>query len=781
MLENSTVKFESRDRSPKDAHPPGILTKFTPEDQGLVKLPVLAPHLRFHDIGDQQIILVSEFFNTLLRGKLYCNLIPLLDGSITLDSIIATLESEHDFTSVLTAVAALSNKGYIVSADHNLETHKAVYWSALGASPRWAELSLSDTSVCVEGDQGELVRHLHEAGVANSTENPDLTVIVCDDLQTSDFALINQRNYDLKIPWMLLRPRGIETLFGPIFNSGSESPCWTCFSTRLHYHQEVQNFLRHSLGEDRAFKPFATDKTFRQSVFALVASEIVKWFVLKDQAPLHQQAITLNIGSLSLSKHLVLRRPQCSVCGDPDLYGPNRNPIPITLSSSPKRSRDSGGVHAVTPDETLTKYRHLVSPICGVVSWLRRTTEETDPFAHVYWAGSNFGARGRSLSSLRRSLRNKSAGKGSTREQSKVSALCEGIERFSGSFDGSEIYEQKCFTEFAVEDAAIHPNNVQLFSAYQLANAQELNAQGHPYNIIPEPFDETIAINWSPVWSFTQHRHRYLPTTMLYSMPAELRSPNDRIADSNGCAAGNTFEEAILQAFYELVERDAFAIWWYNCLKVPAVDLTSFDDEYLNSASDYYSQRDRDLWMLDVTSDFEIPTFVALSRRRNSNTEDLIYGAGTHAEPKIAALRAVCELNQCLSWVPDSEGSKSRPKIDDPVALQWWRTTRLEDCSWLAPSDLIRTADDYSHPDTEDMRDDIECCRAKVDAKGLEFLVLNQTRPDIGMPVVRVIVPGMRHFWARFAPGRLYDVPITMGWRTHRLEETELNQNPVIA
>ena len=141
----------------------------------------------------------------------------------------------------------------------------------------------------------------------------------------------------------------------------------------------------------------------------------------------------------------------------------------------------------------------------------------------------------------------------------------------------------------------------------------------------------------------------------------------------------------------------------------------SFDDEYLNSASSYYSQLERDLWMLDVTSDFEIPTFVALSRRRNSNTEDLIYGAGTHAEPKIAALRAVCELNQCLSWVSDSEGSKSRPKIDDPVALQWWRTTRLEDCLWLAPSDLIRTADDYSHPDTEDMRDDIEYCRAKVE------------------------------------------------------------------
>ncbi len=43
---------------------------------------------------------------------------------------------------------------------------------------------------------------------------------------------------------------------------------------------------------------------------------------------------------------------------------------------------------------------------------------------------------------------------------------------------------------------------------------------------------------------------------------------------------------------------------------------------------------------------------------------------------------------------------------------------------------------------------------------GLDFLVLDQTRPDIEVPVVRVIVPGLRHFYRRFAPGRLYDVPV---------------------
>jgi ribosomal protein S12 methylthiotransferase accessory factor len=47
------------------------------------------------------------------------------------------------------------------------------------------------------------------------------------------------------------------------------------------------------------------------------------------------------------------------------------------------------------------------------------------------------------------------------------------------------------------------------------------------------------------------------------------------------------------------------------------------------------------------------------------------------------------------------------------------------------------------------------------------------------MPVVKVVVPGLRHFWARYAPGRLYDVPVEMGWLKEPLREEELNPIPI--
>ncbi len=743
---------------------------------------MVTPHLQTHNVGGHQVLVVSETFNTLLHGGLYCDIVALLDGSNTVDQIVQALQSKHGFPNILSALASLSAKGYVVSADHSLDRGRAAYWSALGASPSWAEQRLEESCVAVDGDKGALAGHLTRAGVEIGKTSPSLTVYVRPDYLSADLAEANRRHMGSGAPWMVVRPQGIEPLFGPVFASNATGPCWNCLGYRLSSHQEVHNFLRFVGGEEQAFIPFAMEPAMFDSVQGLVASEIAKWLVLDESSTIHKHALTLETRTLSVSKHRVMRRPQCEACGDESLRRPDRSPISLKLQSSQKSLTNSGGTRSVAPEVTLAKYRHLVSPVSGVVSWLARTTDETDTWLHVYWAGSNFGLRNRSLSTLRRSLRSKSAGKGSTREQSEASALCEAIERYSGAAHGDEIRRCSSFVEFADEEGAIHPNDVQLFSDSQLDNAAEINTRGHPYNVVPPRFDEEARVDWTPVWSLTQQRHRYLPTSVLYGMSAEQRGSFDLYADSNGCASGNTMEEAILQGFLELVERDAFAIWWYNRLQVPSLDLESFGDEYLSSANAYYADLGRELWLLDVTSDFAIPAFVAVSRKVNAQTEDIIYGAGAHLEPRIAALRALCELNQCLTWLPRSSTYDGKPQIDDPVALEWWKTSRIDSCPWLAPSDMpARKASDYGFDATQDLREDVESCRAVVEAKGMDFLVLDQTRPDIGMPVARVIVPGMRHFWARFAPGRLYDVPPKMGWRRHPLTETELNSSPVIA
>jgi len=57
-----------------------------------------------------------------------------------------------------------------------------------------------------------------------------------------------------------------------------------------------------------------------------------------------------------------------------------------------------------------------------------------------------------------------------------------------------------------------------------------------------------------------------------------------------------------------------------------------------------------------------------------------------------------------------------------------------------------KTYSDYPRYWKDDLRDDVLNCVEICAKHGLEMLVLDQTRPDIGMSVVKVMVPGLRTF-----------------------------------
>ena len=180
---------------------------------------------------------------------------------------------------------------------------------------------------------------MEESGVVAGTGEPKLTVIVCDDYLDTRLAEVNRRHLEAKTPWTLVRPHGMEALFGPTFRADNEGPCWDCLAHRLRSHREVHSFLRNIAGEEAAFKPFATSPR-RWKPYGLAAAEIVKWLVL-DQAggggggaPIHDHVIAMNVGTFASSQHRVMRRPQCLACGDEALHRPDRQPVPLSLRAS---------------------------------------------------------------------------------------------------------------------------------------------------------------------------------------------------------------------------------------------------------------------------------------------------------------------------------------------------------------------------------------------------------------------------------------------------------------
>jgi ribosomal protein S12 methylthiotransferase accessory factor len=189
----------------------------------------------------------------------------------------------------------------------------------------------------------------------------------------------------------------------------------------------------------------------------------------------------------------------------------------------------------------------------------------------------------------------------------------------------------------------------------------------------------------------------------------------------------------------------------------------------------------RDLWVLDLTADLGVPVMGAVSCRNDGTAPRICLGFGAHFDPRTALRRAVTEMAQLLP-PPDPDGGRGDESAPLPPELDsWWSEATIRNQPYLAPdpAESPRTPDRYVYEPQDDLLSDLTLAEDLLKARDLELLVLDQTRPDLQLPVVKVIVPGMRSFWARFAPGRLFDVPAALGRVPRPTHYGELNPIPL--
>ena len=267
----------------------------------------------------------------------------------------------------------------------------------------------------------------------------------------------------------------------------------------------------------------------------------------------------------------------------------------------------SGGYRSVAPAETVARFRKHVSPLTGVVSQLERIKSE-QPLDASFLARHNFSPRPETVDAPQAGLSGDSYGKGSTAEQGEASALMEAIERYCGIFQGNEIRTTRRFVDFPAGDAIL-PNDILLLSDAQHEHGLDgasSSGDGCCAASIPRP--RRNGRRSGPCATSVSNTFRPASCIFFTRLPAT----NQISADSNGCAAGNTLEEAIIQGFLELVERDAYAIWWYNRLQRAEVDLDKLGDNYIRDLRAHFAAMGHGLWVLDVTSDLGIPVVIAV-------------------------------------------------------------------------------------------------------------------------------------------------------------------------
>lgn len=633
--------------------------------------------------------------------------------------------------------------------------------------------------MCPSASEKSFVNAIESLGInclqTTDFHKADLVIVLTDNYLSTELNEFNKQAENQRITWLLVKPVGAMIWLGPVFIPDNTA-CWECLAQRLRGNRKIEDSISQ---QKKISQSFSTSRASLPASLKigenLAAIEIAKWLVTKEHQQLENKIVTFDLTSLSISHHALIKRPQCNVCGDSQ-ETKKKEKEAILLQDRQKTFTSDGGHRSISPQLTFMQYEHHIDPITGIISNLDKVvsnTDEDNDLIHVYGAAHKFGDRLDSVEKLNQNLIYQSTGKGMTATQSKTSCLCEALERYSGVFT-EEDYRLKNTIRRMGNDA-IHPNECLLYSEAQYENRDTWNSKHGQFSWIGEPFDNNKEIDWTPVWSLTNQKFKYLPTAFCYFEYPYAGKNRFCLGDSNGNAAGNTIEEAILQGFMELVERDSVSLWWYNRIRKPEVNLKSFDEPYIKKLCHFYNTQGLELFALDITSDFNIPSFVAISCTAKARS-NIMLGFGTHFDPKIAITRAITELNQTRLSYATYKG-----QYNNPNEKYWFTEATLDNQSYLLPNQSIKPKiyTDYSFKFRNNLKEDILSCVEIASDLGLETLVLDQTRPDIGLKVVKVIVPGLRHFWSRFAPGRLYDVPIKMGWLEKPFNESELNPIPM--
>lgn len=711
-----------------------------------------APHLEVRPFEGRGLIAFGERGTDVYPGPVYAALASLIDGSLTEAEVLAACGSE-DREATVSALAELKRAGVLLAHQNGAAADgTAAWWSSQRVSPDTAEERIRTASVSVQSfgaiDIRPTVAALTESALA-VREDGRLSLVLVDDYLHGDLADFNHGALRENRTWMLAQPLGTQLLVGPVI-SPERGPCWECLANRLR----EKRSLRQRLGLSHGSAQLGGLPAQSELGPALVATEIMRW-IAGARPELDSTILSFDSRTWQLSSHTLVWRPQCPACGEAEASLSQHAP-PIRLRRSGS-ARSGGALRTVAPEVTLERFQHHVSPLTGIVDALVRLPGPEH--LHVYGADRGIARVHGDRRGWEFMTGMSASGKGTSDERARASALCEALERHSGAFCGDE--PRRRATAAEIGDKAVLPNEYMCFSERQFEDRERLNSISPLRFRVPQPFEPEAAIDWSPVWSLTHQDERWVPTALCY-YGADVPGQRYCVAESNGNAGGNTVEEAILHGLLELVERDHVALWWYNQTPAPGVDLDSIDDPWLAWLRGHLAEQEQRLWAVDLTADLGIA--VAACLVVGADGQRIGMGFGAQLDLGSAVIRAATELVQLgLGGTSGGLGAKGQLALADHAFAQPDRAVPARSCIEEFSGDVV---------------DALQRCHEAIERQGLELLVLDQTRPDIGLPVVKAIVPGLRHFWPRFGPGRLYDVPVELGRVARRLQEHELNPTP---
>ncbi len=748
-------------------------TNGPPHKTELNQVPRIKSHQSFFQITSTRILAVSDPSIRVLNGQIFSALLPTIDGLRPVRDIVKALDDQFAVEQVLFALRQLYDQKIVADVQRSPDPQSLGFWDSCETDATAVETALSKTvgvflvgsidPVVLETVVASLLEKGIQAYPSPDFGTYDLTLVLTDDYLRDELNSLNSDALKSGHIWALAKPTGRQLWIGPVFGQASQA-CWQCLARSLRDNRREQIVARSGVALN-LHNPSEAWSSSAQQFGALIATQVALAMAAEHGGKLEDRVLSFDPMTFEAQHHAIRPRLNCQTCREHRVLE-TTDKARIKLQDHTSVLDAEGGRRVCKPEVTYQRLSPLISPICGIIP--------SEPICVE--RGGYHVAKCRQITPWRKGsndlnfdLSLGAGGKGPSAIQARAGCLAEAVERYCGTFHGDEVCIQASFNDLT--DRAVHPNAMQLYSQAQYQD-RDANASKEPF-WVPELFDEEEAIRWTSAWSLS-HQHPVLVPTALSYFDTPKKGPDFCLADSNGCAAGNVLEEAVLHGLLELIERDALAIWWYNRLRRPAFDmsrLTSSVRAQIETLRGFLTQEGRRLSFIDLTNDLRVPVVGAIAWDENTGGR-ITFGFGAHLDASIAASRAASELVQLDVYCAEAAQSRLAPRMS--YVKKWFETARIDTHPYLVPSDdsvpVLPPA-----LAGENLKADIDHLVAHLARSDIEVLAVDLSRNDVDFSVARVFAPGLRHYHNRFAPGRLYDVPVELGWQDRPTAEVDLN------
>jgi ribosomal protein S12 methylthiotransferase accessory factor len=247
--------------------------------------------------------------------------------------------------------------------------------------------------------------------------------------------------------------------------------------------------------------------------------------------------------------------------------------------------------------------------------------------------------------------------------------------------------------------------------------------------------------DWVEAKSLSGNGNTDFPAELILRLP-EARRKGVRQAESSGVGAGPTLASAIASGLYEVIERDAIALWCFGGVPAKRVD-----DDVLrgNGVHDLITDIRRGFsrrqWFLDISTDLSIPVVASLSSEEDGSGVVAGFAARSKMDDamRVAFLEnCQMELAQDLMLMKLAHVDESALVPQDKVWLERYRKLSLDSFpEMMGEPDLDGAVESAALEGTEDVV-------TRLADQGYMAWFCDLQRKEIGVPVARVIVPGLQ-------------------------------------